>query len=197
VVVPLEKGITLVDALSKSTQQVFNLGLLHKLERALDTVAITGAATVVLGALGIEAMIMRLTALSKELLAHLREADTPATELKNEHKSIEEMIRDLEAICRDRGIENTEQSAGLVADITGVITASSHGLPIEGVIVDAGHLGTTVTDTFGEFKIANVALNTGFSLTCYDHRYSFFPNPIVGTVSTGNHFSIHATKLDE
>jgi hypothetical protein len=105
------------------------------------------------------------------------------------------MIQELEESCRDRGIEKTERPAGFVADITGVVVLATNGLPVEGVIIDAGTLGSTITDTFGEFRIANVPLETGFSLTCHDHRYSFFPNPIVGTVATMNHFKIQATKL--
>ena len=192
---PLEKGTTLVEALSKSTQKVLNVHLLQKLDRALETVVISGAAAIALGVMGGEALLKQLLALSREILARLRESGPFTDEQDAEYQSIEEKIEDLEESCRDRGVETTERSAGFVADITGVIVNSADGLPVEGVVIDAGPLGSTVSDTFGEFRIANIALDTGFSLTCHDHRYAFFPNPVLGTVSTMNHFTIDATKL--
>ena len=192
---PLEKGTTLVEALSKSTQRVLDVHLLQKLDRALETVVISGAAAIALGVMGGEALRKQLLALSREILARLRESGPFTEEQDAEYQSIEEKIEDLEESCRDRGVEKTERSAGFVADITGVIVNSADGLPVEGVVIDAGPLGSTVSDTFGEFRIANVALETGFSLTCHDHRYTFFPNPVLATVSTMNHFTIDATKL--
>jgi hypothetical protein len=191
----LEKGTPLVDALSKSIQKVLNIQVLQKLDRALETVVISGAAGIALGVMGGEALLTQLVALSKELLARLRESGPFTKEQEAEHQTIEEMIKDLEETCHDRGVEKTERPAGFVADITGVIVFSTNGLPVEGVIIDGGALGTTISDTFGEFKFTNIPLETGYSLTCHDHRYSFFPSPVVGTVSTMNHITINATRL--
>ena len=187
------KDNSLMDAISKATERIINIGNLKKIEATLDTTVIAAAAAVTLGVIGAEALTKKLLECSKELLQLLREENVESSSLE---KAIEQIER-IDEMCHDRDVEKVENQAEMVADITGDIIHSGTGLPVEGVIVDGGTMGMTFTDTFGRFQFQNVPLDSGFHIQFIDHRHTFDPTTLLGTVSAVNHFTVTATKVEQ
>ncbi len=183
-----EQGRSLLKAISAAAERVFNIDALRKLDTALETAVISAAAAVALGVMGAEFVTKEIFKVAVGLLELLKGE-------KTENRSIESVIKELEDTCQDRGIEKIEKPAELVADITGQITLSGCGMPLEGIIVDGGSLGLAISDISGHFRFCNVPLDTGFILLIRDKSYTFYPSQIAGTVSASNHYTITATKL--
>ncbi|MDD2942802.1 MAG: hypothetical protein PHC51_07540 [bacterium] len=65
-------------------------------------------------------------------------------------------------------------------NITGQIVVD--GTPVAGVIIDGGALGTTVTDSSGNYAFNNVAHGTNYTISAH-HNYYTFPSNISGTLT--------------
>jgi hypothetical protein len=96
------------------------------------------------------------------------------------------MVLELERELNERAIEGTTQPAGLVADIPGAVKDDATGFPLQGVTIDGGTLGVTITNAKGEFIFKNIPVNTGFAIIARADGYTFFPCPAIGTVSPSN-----------
>ena len=71
---------------------------------------------------------------------------------------------------------------------------SDTGLPVAGIVVDGGSLGTCLTSETGCFIFKSVALGTGFTLTPSSSEYTCTPKEIVGTANENCHYLISATR---
>lgn len=180
---------SLLDSITKLTGKLTSIEVLRKIDSALETTVIAAAAAATLGVMGGEILTKRLVELGRELLRYLNKEEV-------EDLSPEEIIAEIEEMCSDRDVEALAKPAEMVSDISGAILQAENGQPIEGTIVDAGPLGSTITDINGVFIFKNVPLESGYTLAFIDNRYVFNPPSVVGTVSTINHHSITATPKD-
>lgn len=186
--VQLENGRSLLKAITAAAEKIMSLETLRKLDVALETVVISAAAGVTLGVIGIELVSKEVVKVALSLLGMLRGEKPP-------EPSLSKAINELEELCERIGVERAESAAEMVADITGQITTTGSALPLEGIIVDGGSLGLTITDISGHFRFSNVPIESGYSLLIQDADYSFTPSKILGTVSTTNHHEIIAITL--
>lgn len=186
-----EKANNLLEALSKAAQKIVSVENLRRLEAAAETAVLTAAAAIALGVMGSEIVLKEIVALSEEFLKRLR-GQSPDGE--KEVVKLEELIRQLEEQCADRGVETITQPAGLVADIPGTIKDDATGAPLEGIEVDGGALGITYTDAQGNFIFKNVPLEEGFAIVARTINYSFFPCPAIGTVSAATYLTIFGKR---
>lgn len=190
-----EKASDLLDALSKAAQKILSVESLRKIEYAAETAVLTAAAAIALGVMGSELILKELLALSEDLVKRLRGEKNLGESGEQEVVEVEQLVRELEEACADRGVETINQPTGLVADIPGILKDNSSGLPLEGFEIDGGALGITFTNAQGEFIFRNVPLDEGFAVVARQDGYSFFPNPAVGTVSATTYLTIFGTKL--
>jgi hypothetical protein len=191
----IEKAHNLLDAISKATQKILSLQTLRNIEQAAETSVITAAAAIALGVIGSEVVLTQILALSKDILTRLR-GERPASEEDGKFAAdVEAIVKELEIVCADRGVETISQPAGLVADIPGTVRDEATGVPLEGIEIDGGALGITHTNAQGEFMFKNVPVDEGFSITAKHANYSFFPCPALGTVSATTYLTIFGTKL--
>lgn len=79
------------------------------------------------------------------------------------------------------------------ASIAGVVTLGSDAL--QGVSVDGGGLGTTTTDSLGQFSFADVTIGSSYSLSYAKEGYSFSPQTSSGTMGSSLSLEISATAL--
>jgi hypothetical protein len=151
---------------------------------------ISAAAAVALGVIGGDIVLKEILALGKDLLNRLRSR----TE-KNEIKEIRDLVEELKMVCSDRDVETINQPAEFVADITGTIRHHDTDLPLEGIEVDGGTLGVTLTNSRGEFIFKNVPLDTGYVVYARSAEFSFFPHPAQGPVSAITNLSIFGRRV--
>ena len=194
---PQEKAANLLEALSKAAEKVLSIQTLRSIEQATETAVLTAAAAIALGVMGSEIVLKELIALGEDILARLRGEKKLGDGAEKKIVEIEQLVRELEEECADRGVENINQPAGLVADIPGVVKDDITGLPLEGLEIDGGKLGITYTNSRGEFIFRNAPLQEGFVVVARDVNYSFFPCPAIGTVSPKTFVTILATELPD
>jgi hypothetical protein len=151
---------------------------------------ISAAAAVALGVIGGDIVLKEILALGKDLLNRLRSRTN-----ENEIKEIRDLVEELEMVCSDRDVETINQPAEFVADITGTIRHHDTDLPLEGIEVDGGTLGVTLTNSRGEFIFKNVPLDTGYVVYARSAEFSFFPHPAQGTVSAITNLSIFGRRV--
>ncbi len=60
---------------------------------------------------------------------------------------------------------------------------SQAGVPLAGVVVDGGHLGTALTDASGQFTFGSVPEGTLFTLSLAKTGYSFSPSSVSGEIT--------------
>ena len=181
----------LVDLLERITRNQNLLTTLKRIEVAVDGVLATIATGAVLGAIGSHKAVTLMTAAILELMNALKK-DHESEDLLPEHKAtLTQLIGDLNGTLR---IQITDDPFALVGDITGRVVNSDTGLPVAGIVVDGGSLGTCLTSEAGCFIFKNVALGTGFILTPSSSEYTCNPKEIVGTASENCHYLISATR---
>jgi len=185
-----EKASAVLDALSKAAGTILSLQTLRRIDAAAETAVLTAAAAIALGVMGSEIVLKEILALSEEFLRRLRGERSP--EEGAEKLELEKAVRELEKECADRGVETIAQPAGLVADIPGTVRDAATDLPLEGIEIDGGPLGTTYTNARGEFIFTNVPLDQGFVIRAKSQTLSFFPDPAIGTVSATTNLSVTA-----
>jgi hypothetical protein len=186
----VEKANKVLDALTKATQKLLSLKTLRSIEYAAETSVIAAAAAIALGVMGSDVVVTQILALSKDILSRLRgEKETPEQDdaIAND---VEDIVKELELACADRGVERIDQQPGLVADIPGTVREETTGLALEGIEIDGGPLGITHTNSQGEFIFKNVPVDEGFAIVTKDAHYSFFPCPALGTVSATTYLTI-------
>ena len=69
------------------------------------------------------------------------------------------------------------------------------GQPLEGVIVDAGELGSAITDASGSFQLKTVVEGTAFEVEISKESFLFDGDTFAGTVEDGEEILFHATEL--
>jgi len=194
---PQEKAANLLEAISKAADKVLSIQTLRSIEQATETAVLTAAAAIALGVMGGEIVLKELIALGEDLLARLRGEKQLGEGAEKKIVEIEQLVRELEEACTDRGVETINQPAGLVADIPGVVKDELTGLPLEGIEIDGGKLGIAYTNSRGEFIFRNAPLQEGFVVVAKCVNYSFFPCPAIGTVSPTTFITIFATELPD
>ena len=181
----------LVDLLERITRNQNLLTTLKRIEVAVDGVLATIATGAILGAIGSYKAVTLMTAAILELMSALKK-DHESEDLLPEHKAtLTQLIGELNDTLR---IQITDDPFALVGDITGRIVNSDTGLPVPGIVVDGGSLGTCLTNEAGCFIFKNVALGTGFILIPSSSEYTCNPKEIVGTTSESSHYVITATR---
>lgn len=181
----------LVDLLERITRNQNLLTTLKRIEVAVDGVLATIATGAVLGAIGSHKAVTLLTAAILELMNALKK-DHESEDLLPEHKAtLTQLIGELHDTLR---IQITDDPFALVGDITGRVVNSDTGLPVAGIVVDGGSLGTCLTSETGCFIFKSVALGTGFTLTPSSSEYTCTPKEIVGTANENCHYLISATR---
>jgi hypothetical protein len=190
-----QRAIQLLDGLEKITSQLMSMTTLRALDRALETVCLSVVAGGFLGAQGAAYIVRETLTATNEILARIRDMMGIPTTLSKELRTVQESLDQLEKQCLDRDFEKVNSAAGFVGDITGRIQLFGSGLPVQGITVDGGSLGTCITNSFGEFRFDNIPLDTGYEITARDANYTFFPSSFVGTVATTNQLIFSATKV--
>ena len=181
----------LVDLLERITRNQNLLTTLKRIEVAVDGIFATIATGAILGAIGSHKAVTLITAAILEMMKALKR-DHESEDLLPEHKAtLTQLIGELNDTLR---IQITDDPFALVGDITGRIVNSDTGLPVPGIVVDGGSLGTCCTSETGCFIFKNVALGTGFILTPSSSEYTCNPQEIVGTASENCHYLISATR---
>jgi hypothetical protein len=168
---------------------------LRKIDQALETAVISAAAAVALGVIGGDIVLKEILALGRDVLNRLRSRTDQNENHEYGVKEIRDLVKELEETCADRDVETIDKPAGLVADITGTIRHHDTDLPLEGIEVDGGILGTTHTNSRGEFIFKNVPLDTGYVVYARSAEYTFFPHPAQGIVSPLTNLSIFGRKV--
>jgi hypothetical protein len=184
----------ILSGLEKITSQLISLNALRTIDRALETVCLSVVAGGYLGAQGAAYIFRETLTATVDIIARLREMLGIPSTLTAELSTVQESLDQLEKQCLDRDFEKVTSAAGFVGDIIGQIKLSGSGLPVEGITVDGGSLGTCITNSLGEFRFDNIPLDTGYEITAHDARYLFFPSSFVGTVATTNQLTFSATK---
>jgi hypothetical protein len=156
---------------------------------------ITAAAAIALGVIGGHIALKEILSLANELLRRLRGENALEKGADEEIVKVEELVREIEELCADRGVETIEQPQGMVADIPGVVRDEESGLGLEGVEIDAGPYGTTITNHRGEFLFQNIPVGDPFCVGARHPNYTFFPSPAIGTVSPDTYLSIFGRKV--
>lgn len=190
-----QRAIQLLDGLEKITSQLMSMTTLRAMDRALETVCLSVVAGGFLGAQGATYIVRETLTATNDIIARIRDMMGIPTTLSKELCTVQESLNQLEKQCLDRDFEKVDSAAGFVSDITGRILLSGSGLPVEGITVDGGSLGTCITNSFGEFHFDNIPLDTGYEITAHDASYLFFPSSFVGTVATANQLIFSATKV--
>jgi hypothetical protein len=190
-----QRAIQLLDGLEKITSQLMSMTTLRALDRALETVCLSVVAGGFLGAQGAAYIVRETLTATNEIIARIRDMMGIPTTLSKELRTVQESLDQLEKQCLDRDFEKVNSAAGFVGDITGRIQLFGSGLPVQGITVDGGSLGTCITNSFGEFRFDNIPLDTGYEITARDANYTFFPSSFVGTVATTNQLIFSATKV--
>ncbi len=174
----------LVDLLARLTKNQNLLSNLKRIEATVDGIFATIATGAVLGAIGTQKLGALITAAILELIKAF-ERDLHRDENSKEAKtSLHLLITELGDGVRAQIVEDP---FALVGDITGRIVEASTGLPIEGLVVYGGSLGTCVTTKSGEFIFKNVPLGSGFILKPLSSNYRFNPEEIAGTATQSSH----------
>jgi hypothetical protein len=185
----------LLDGLEKLSAQLLSINTLRAVDRALETVCLSVVAGGYLAAQGAAYIFRKTLTATLDIIARLREMLGIPTTLTKELRTVQESLDHLEKQCLDRNFEKVDSVAGFVGDITGRIQLVGSELPLEGITVDGGSLGTCITNSFGEFRFDNIPLDTGYKITAQDASYLFFPSSFVGTVATANQLLFSATKV--
>jgi hypothetical protein len=181
-----------IDLLSRLTQSVTPLEGLRRIDRALESVCETIVATALTGVLGTHKVSVVLSAALLELIgAFTKERD--AADLSEEQRAKHQDLIDLLSLARQTTM--VENPFVLVGDVTGRVLHTATGLGIEGILIDAGPIGTCITDSTGCFRFDSIPLGSGFILTAQSVDYSFFPGEIVGTATESSHFCFIATPM--
>lgn len=186
----VEKANKVLDALTKATQKLLSLKTLRSIEYAAETSVIAAAAAIALGVMGSDVVVTQILALSKDILSRLRGEKETTEQDDAIANDVDDIVKELELACADRGVERINQRAGLVADIPGTVREETTGLALEGIEIDGGPLGITHTNGQGEFIFKNVPVDEGFAIVAKDAHYSFFPCPALGTVSATTYLTI-------
>ena len=192
---PLDNGTSLLDAIARAAQKALSLQTLRRIDQAVETAVISAAAAVALGVIGGDIVLKEIIALGKDLLNRLRSRTDKSENHEEEIKEIRDLVQELEELYGDRDVETIDQPAGFVADITGTIRHHDTDHPLEGIEVDGGTLGVTLTNSRGEFIFKNVPLDTGYVVYARSAEFSFFPHPAQGTVSAITNLSIFGRRV--
>jgi hypothetical protein len=89
--------------------------------------------------------------------------------------------------------KNSGSGSTLVADITGVVGLHGAARPIEGVRIEGGPLGTTHTDTWGQFTFKNIPLGEAFHLSLSHPEYFFNASTVTGIAGINTFINVTAT----
>lgn len=179
-----------IDLLKRVVQNVTTIDGLRRIESALEGVCEHLVATALVGAIGAHKVGVALSAAILELIGAFSREKESLDLTPEEDLHYQQLLAQL-ALAREATI--AEDPFVLVGDVTGEVIHTATGLPIAGVLINGGTLGTIYTDSMGRFRFKNIPIGSGFVLVASHADFDFFPGEIVGTATESSHFCFIGT----
>lgn len=189
---PSERIRSLIDAMGLGIKRVRLLRTLQEIDNALELGCLSLAGLAALGALGTYHALLALSETAAKVALAIR-----SEESQSEAHNADLIANLAEGILCEQAAAShlsEEPGCGMVADITGRIVYTGTQLPLEGIAVRGGPLGSIRTDPNGTFLFKNVPLGSAFRIEVMSANYDYDTPSIEGIVSTTNHFVVQGKR---
>lgn len=187
-----ERIMSLLTAMELGARRVKILRALQSIDNALETGCISIAALVALGALGLERAAILIAEAAKKVSATIKESTEKPNHVGD--SSIAQLIDDLSStpLVREERLERQGYSTNV--DISGRVVYTGTQVPVIGIVIDGGILGTATTDAAGAFAFKRVSAGHHFTMKFPTQKLEYDTPTLQGFALTDTHFVIQAKK---
>ena len=181
----------LLENLAGLAERALSLETLKKFDHALESACLSIFGVAALGVIATDKTLRTLVALGRYTNTLIAEKEEVPREEAPLLEGVSEALCALEIELLDK---KSEDSATLVADITGVVGLATAPQPVEGVRVDGGILGSTHTDRWGQFALRNIPLGESFTLSFSHPDFNLHPGAVSGIVGLSTFINVAAER---
>lgn len=181
----------LLASLRQFTDRTKNLSLLQSFDSPLENACLTIATGIAVGLVG-PALALRMsyrltkqlrTMLSQENLEDEKEFDSKDTsEIEEQEKLLDKLDDTLKEFSPLLALEELS-SAGLVADVAGIVFFTDSMTPAPYARITSIELGTCTTTKDGIFMFSNIPIGTSYTLSIQDPRNATHWHTVQGSCS--------------
>ena len=180
----------LLRSLARLAEKALSVETLRKLDRGFENACLTLFGAAALGVIATDRILRALIALGRYSQQAAQDEDAVSDGEAILLHGVSEALYALEVELLEK---NSGSASTLVADVTGVVGLDGAARPIEGVRIEGGPLGTTHTDTWGQFTFKNIPLGEAFHLSLSHPEYFFNASTVTGIAGINTFINVTAT----